>query len=171
MKGRPLNVHGLMAHHPDLLAAWWNFRNHSVNGGALGKRAGELVILRTAVHLRAWYEWASHVERSLACGLTMAEIEAVKAPQKKSDWAEADRLLLLAVDELFASKAIDPATLAQLNAHYSVPQLMDIMAIHGMYVILGCMINTWGLELDAHVRENLPSQVTPEAFEAEFPKD
>ena len=41
---------------------------------------------------------------------------------------------------------------------------MDVIAIHGMYVTLACMINTWGLELDAHVRERLPESMTRENF-------
>ena len=42
---------------------------------------------------------------------------------------------------------------------------MDIISIHGMYVILGCMINTWGLEVDPHVLEKLPEGITQDAFE------
>ena len=78
MIGNPLNVHKLMANHPELLKAWWNFRNYSVVGGDLGARKGELVILRISLHMKAWYEWGSHIERSLACGLTMEEIECIK---------------------------------------------------------------------------------------------
>ena len=63
--GGPINVHKLMANNPALLKAWWDFRNHSVEGGTLGKRSGELVILRVAVHMQAWYEWGSHVDRGL----------------------------------------------------------------------------------------------------------
>jgi hypothetical protein len=33
-----------------------------------------------------------------------------------------------------------------------------------MYQTLGCLINTWGLELDEHVREQLPKAVTETAF-------
>ena len=65
MDGQPLNVHGLMANHPDLLNAWWDYRNYSVRGGALDQRDCELVILRVAVHMRNWYEWAAHVDRAL----------------------------------------------------------------------------------------------------------
>jgi len=166
MKGQPLNVHSLMALHPALLQAWWNFRNHSVQGGALGKRGGELVILRVAVLMKAWYEWASHVERSLACGLGRDEIERVKAGADAPGWSAADAALLAAVDELVAAHGLAPETHRRLRQHYDVKQVMDIMAIAGMYVILGCMINTWGLELDPHVAAQLPADVTQEDFEA-----
>lgn len=170
MKGAPLQVHGLMANHPELLAAWWSFRNYSVRGGELGQRRGELVILRVAVLMRAWYEWASHVERGLACGLSRDEIERVKEGGAAPGWDAADAALLEAVDELVADHGLSPNSHARLRAHYSVRQIMDIMAIHGMYVTLACMINTWGLELDARVKAKLPDDVTREAFEAAFPR-
>ncbi len=47
-------------------------------GGNLGRRKGELVILQDAVHMRTWYDWGSYVERVLACGIAMDEIERVK---------------------------------------------------------------------------------------------
>lgn len=170
MRGAPINVHGLLANHPKLLEAWWGFRNYSVNGGDLGRRKGELVILRVAVNMRAWYEWGAHVERALACGIGRDEIERVKTGATAPEWEASEALLLEAVDELIAGHGLSPATHARLRRHYSVRQIMDIMAIHGMYVILACMINTWGLELDARIQEKLPSDVTRESFESEFPR-
>jgi alkylhydroperoxidase family enzyme len=159
MSGNPINVHKLLANHPELLKAWWNFRNYSVKGGELGQRKGELVILRVAIHMQAWYEWGSHVERSLACGLTLAELEAVREKEPTGEWAEDEALLLLAVDALITEHKIPTTLLAQLSTHFSTQQMMDIMAIHGMYVILGCMINTWGLELDSHIAAKLPADI------------
>ncbi len=170
MNGRPINVHRLMAHNPELLKAWWNFRNYSVKGGALGKRYGELVILRVATHMKAWYEWGSHVERGLACGLSREEIERVKTGGAAVSWSEGERALLNGIDELITSHGLSPQTHAQLREHFSVAQIMDIIAIHGMYVTLGCMINTWGLELDQHVKDRLPEDVTREQFETEYPR-
>lgn len=171
MNGRPINVHSLMAHNPELLKAWWSFRNYSVQGGALGKRYGELVILRVATHMKAWYEWGSHVERGLACGLSREEIDRVKVGAAAAAWSEAERALLNAIDELVVAHGIRPQTHAQLREHFSVAQIMDIIAIHGMYVTLGCMINTWGLTLDQHVKDKLPEDVTRVQFEAEYPRD
>lgn len=170
MNGNPINVHRLMAHHPELLKAWWNFRNYSVRGGALGKRKGELVILRVALHMRAWYEWGSHVERALDCGLSRKEIERVKLGGDASGWDESEAMLLNAIDELIATHGLKPATHAQLRVHYDLKQVMDIIAIHGMYVILACMINTWGLELDPQVQAKLPVDVTKSDFEAHYPR-
>ncbi|MGW8313345.1 MAG: carboxymuconolactone decarboxylase family protein [Desulfuromonadales bacterium] len=167
MQGKPLNVHSLMANHPGLLNAWWNFRCHAVTGGELGRRNCELIILRVSVHMKSWYEWASHVERALGFGLTLDEIERVKLGSQAPEWSDGESLLLKAADELFADHAIDPQTLCALQQHYNVRQLMDLIAIHGMYVILGGMLNTWGLELDEHIQQLLPDDVTREKFESD----
>jgi alkylhydroperoxidase/carboxymuconolactone decarboxylase family protein YurZ len=171
MQGQPLNVHALMANHPDWLRAWWDFRNYSIAGGELGKRRAELVILRVALHVKAWYEWGSHVERALACGLTLEEIERVKQGAQAAGWTLDEAVLLQAVDELLADHAIAQNTLVELSRYYSHRQVMDLIAIQGMYVILGCMINSWGLELDDRVQQELPANVTRQQFELEYPRD
>ena len=101
----------------------------------------------------------------------MDEIDRVKAGGKAPGWETSEAILLLAVDELIADRGLSSDTLTTLREHYSVQQVMDIMAIHGMYVILGCMVNTWGLELDAHVQGKLPEGITKEAFEADYARD
>lgn len=164
MSGHPINVHKLMANHPDLLRAWWSFRNHSVNGGALGKRLAELVILRVAVHMKSWYEWGSHVERGLETGLSQNDIERIALGGSAEGWSEREAALLVAVDELIERHAISAETHGKLGRFFTMAQIMDVIAIHGMYVILGCMINTWGLELDESVENNLPDSFTPATF-------
>ncbi len=166
MDGRPINVHRLLAHHPELLKAWWNFRNYIVTGGELGRRNGELVILRVSLHMHAWYEWASHVQRALACGITLQEIERVKQGGSAPGWDASEALLLQTVDELVANRLISPQMLRDLGKYFSNRQIMDVMGIYGMYVTVGCMANTWGLELDKPVAAQLPDDATLENFQA-----
>jgi alkylhydroperoxidase family enzyme len=165
MSGRPLNVHSLMANHPKLLNAWWRFRNYAVRGGDLEQRDCELVILRVAVHLRSWYEWASHVDRGLASGLSIEDIDRVRKGPSTMDWNERDAFLLTAVDELVSERTISTSTRRILEEYFSAKQIMDIIAIHGMYITLGCMINTWGLELDEAIQGKLPASMSREDFE------
>lgn len=167
MNGQPLNVHSLMANHPDLLNAWWDYRNYSVAGGALEQRDCELVILRVAVHMRSWYEWASHVDRGLAAGISEDEIERVRKGPGATDWSERDAILLEAVDELVFERAISKSTLEILSEYLDARQVMDVIAIHGMYVTLACIINTWGLELDDQVQAKLPEGYTEDKFNTE----
>lgn len=163
MAGRPLNIHGLMATHPALLKAWWDYRNYGVSGGDLSQRQCELVILRVGVEIRSWYEWASHVERGLAAGLSLEEIERVQTGPDHPDWAADDALLLRAVDECMANHQITGGTLSALMEYFTNRQIMDIIAIHGMYLTLGAMLKTWDLSLDEHVQ--LAEGVDQESWE------
>ena len=164
MKGAPLNVHKLMAHNPALLKAWWTFRNHSVAGGVLGPRRGELVILRVSVHLGAWYEWASHVDRALQCGLTLEEIHRVAIRDVGEGWTAPEAALLQAVDDLVERRSLLPETRRRLASHFSDAELLDVMAIQGMYQILGAMILTWGLPLDPEVAARIERASGEDAF-------
>ena len=167
MSGQPLNVHALMANNPGLLNAWWDFRNYSVRGGQLEQRDCELVILRVASHMRSWYEWASHVDRGLAAGLKQQEIDRVRQGPSATQWSERDAMLLACVDDLFTGRAVSPTTYKILNEYLTAEQIMDVIAIFGMYVTLGCMINTWNIELDAEVQSRLPDDVSEETFDVE----
>jgi 4-carboxymuconolactone decarboxylase len=162
MNGRPLNIHALMANHPRLLNAWWDLRNYSVNGGDLEQRHCELVILRVAVNVDSWYEWASHVVRGLDSGLTLDEIERVRSGD--SDWGDADTALLEAVDELAQDNMISTGMRERLAVHFTERQMMDMILLHGMYNTIACMIKTWGLDLDPDVAERLPDSVTESSF-------
>lgn len=164
MAGKPINVHKLMANNPMLLNAWWTFRNHSVSGGTLGPRKAELLILRVAVHMKSWYEWGSHVDRALKLGMTVDEILRVLEFEPDGDLPEEDDCLLCAVDDLTRYHRIRPVTLTALEQHHSNAQIMDIIAIHGMYVILAGMINTWGLTLDAEVFERIAAHTSEASF-------
>ena len=169
MNDRPLNVHGLMANHPDLLNAWWDFRNYAVNGGALAQRDCELLILRVAVHMKCWYEWASHVVRGTAAGLAEEEITRVQEGPKADGWSTRDAALLQSVDDLFKHRQITTATQERLAGLFAPGQVLDIIAIYGMYVTLGCMINTWDTSLDDSVQSRLPDAFSRRAFEGRAP--
>ncbi len=163
MNGAPINVHKLMAHSPHLLRAWWDFRNYSVSGGSLGARLGELVILRVGVHLGAWYEWGSHVDRAQRIGMSTDSIFQTLNARPNLDMP--DNLILAAVDELMQDHKINAQTRAALEQHFSTAQLMDLIAIQGMYVILGGFINTWDLTLDEAVAKRIETVTNRANFE------
>jgi len=166
MNGQPIQIHCLLANHPTLLQAWWSYRMHSVRGGDLEQRDCELVILRVAVHMRAWYEWAAHVDRGLAAGLSLEEIKRVaKGPSAKS-WSEKDRLLLTAVDQLIGKNGIASDTRTELGGYFSDNQILDIISLQGMYVTIACILGTWPIEIEAHILERLPAEITEASFTA-----
>ena len=164
MRGRPIQIHCLLANHPTLLKAWWNYRMYSVKGGDLEQRECELVILRVAVHMKAWYEWAAHVDRGLATGLTLDEIYRVAEGPTSLAWSDKDAVLLDAVDQLISDHAIDHTTRTRLETFFSEKQVLDIVSLQGLYVTIACMIGTWPVEIEEHVVQSLPEEVTEESF-------
>ena len=164
MDGRPIQIHCLLANHPALLKAWWNYRMYSVKGGDLEQRECELVILRVAVHMQAWYEWAAHVDRGLATGLTLEEINRVAEGPTALAWSDKDSMLLNAVDELLTDHAISTATRTSLEAFFSEKQVLDIISLQGLYVTIACIIGTWPVEIEEHIVQRLPEEVTEESF-------
>ncbi len=166
MDGRPLNVHKILANNPELLNAWWNFRQHIITGGSLGKRNAELVVLRTAVHANCWYEWASHVERGLQSDLSLDEIDRVMGGPVHAEWSESDTVLLRAVDDLHIRGALAPELVEMLERHFDRKAVLDLIAIRATYVMLGDILNTWETELDEHVKKALPAKATRQRFES-----
>ena len=75
-----LNVYRTMAHHPALLKAWTDLREHVVNQTSLGKQRSEIVILRTGVRLRSQYEWSQHVARARSRGINDQRIASMRGP-------------------------------------------------------------------------------------------
>ena len=164
MQGNPINVHGLMANNPALLNAWWAFRNYSVEGGALGKRNAELLILRVAVHMKSWYEWGSHLDRALKVGIGLGEINDLLLPLDQGNWSDAEKALVCAVDDLTQYHQIQNETRVSLNTQYTNNQIMDLIAIHGAYLILAAMIDTWDLALDSETFERISDFTDEEGF-------
>jgi alkylhydroperoxidase family enzyme len=136
------------------------------SGGALGSRLSELIILRVGVHVSAWYEWGSHVDRAQRVGLTLDEIKRTLSREVGPDWSAEEAALLAAVDELVETHALSDATRAALAGHFTPPQLLDVIATQGLYTILGCMIRSWGLDLDTDTQSRIEGLVTREGFQA-----
>lgn len=155
--GRPkgLNVLGAFAHHPELARAFFTFNGHLLSATSLSPRQRELLILRTAVLRQSEYEWAQHVVIAGDVGISRSEIAAITEGPDASTWSEVDAALLRCADELVADGVIGDATWATLSAELSTEQLLDAIFTVGAYETLGWMLRSFGVELDADVREYL----------------
>lgn len=147
--GTPLNVHNMMANHPELMKAWMPFRNHVVRNSTLTARQRELIILRTAHNCQADYEWQHHVERGLAAGLTRAEIDRVKAGADSPGWQTDEALLLQAADDCHAHFRISSRSLQSMEQHFNIRQQLDITVTVGMYMTLALIIKTYDVPMEA----------------------
>jgi 4-carboxymuconolactone decarboxylase len=156
--GRPLNIFGTLAHHPDLLRRWLVFASHVLAKSTLTPRDRELLILRTGWNCRSRYEFAQHVVIGRAAGLTDDEIHATTIGPLAEGWSDHDRLLLVAADELHASSSLGDATWDGLRGELSVEQVLDVIATVGNYHLVAMFLNATRVALDAGIPDvDVPS--------------
>ena len=151
--GSKTNMTMTMANHPALANAYHTFGKHLLLGSTLAVRPRELVVLRTAWHLKCGYEWHYHVGYALKAGLTMDEIAAVRDGPSAMIWdgKDEDRAVLTAVDELYRDSKLSDATWAKLSGYYDRRQMMDLLFTIGNYVMLGWAAASMGVGVEDDV--------------------
>lgn len=126
--------------------AWTKFAAGSLlDPGPLPLRAREIVIDRTCARCGCGYEWGIHA--ALFAGrakLSEAELAATAADAvDPSLWSPAEATLIETVDALLARKRLDDAEFGHLRAHYSEPQILEIVQLvafyHGVALICGTL--------------------------------
>lgn len=131
-----------LGRHPRLFWSWLLFAGSMMPGGRLPRRDTELVILRVATLAGSEYELTQHRGLGRRAGLTAAEIQRVDDGPDAAGWSAADRLLLSAVDELFATEDLADASWADLRGHYDEPRCLELVMLVGHYRMLGTVLTT-----------------------------
>ncbi len=151
-----LNALGMFAHHPALTLAFNTFNGHILFATTLSMRQRELLVLRVAARRGSEYEWAQHVVLGGDAGLTADEISAIAGGPAEHPWSPLDAALLDAVDELLAEATIGDATWATLAAELDEQQLLDVVFTVGAYDLVAMAFRSFGVELDADLRDRKP---------------
>lgn len=144
--GSELNIFATLAHHPRLLKRWSAFGGVLLYGGRLTPRERELLIMRTAWHCRAHYEWGQHVAFARDAGLTDEDIARIPEGPDAPSWTPDDAVLLRAADELHAGSRIGDATWAELADRYDEQGLIEICMVVGQYHLVAFALNSLGVE-------------------------
>jgi alkylhydroperoxidase family enzyme len=143
-----LNAMGVLAHHPELTAAFNQLIRHALYFSAITPRQRELLVLRVA-HLRgSAYEWAQHVYQAGVVGLEPDEVARVRVGPAAAEWAPLDRALLAAADELVADARIGEQTYETLSDELDTQQLMDVVFTVGAYEVFAMALRTFDVALD-----------------------
>jgi alkylhydroperoxidase family enzyme len=147
-----LNAMGVLAHHPELTAAYNQLIRHALYFTSISPRQRELLVLRVA-HLRSsTYEWAQHVYQAGVAGLAPEEVARVRVGPSAPEWSGLERALLTAADELVADARIGEDTYASLSAELDTQQLMDVVFTVGAYEVFAMALRTFDVELDDDLR-------------------
>lgn len=146
--GRVPNVFATFARHPGLFRRWLALGGHLLHESTLPPRVREMVILRTAALAGSRYEWTHHVIIGRAAGLADDEIARIEKGPDDPGWAEADRAVLRAVDELHRDNNLTDQTWSALAGGWRTEQLMDLVMTVGFYTMTAMSLNAFGVELD-----------------------
>jgi alkylhydroperoxidase family enzyme len=144
--GSELNIFATLAHHPRVLKRWSAFGGTLLYAGTLSHRDRELLIMRTAWHCGAHYEWGQHVAFARAAGLSDEDIARIAEGPDAEGWSAEDAALLRAADELHDHARIDDATWASLAGRYDEQQLIELCMVVGQYHLVAFTLNSLGVQ-------------------------
>jgi alkylhydroperoxidase family enzyme len=148
---RPLNIFGVLGHHPKLLKRFNLLGGFILNKGLIPERERELVILRIGWNARAVYEFGQHTVIGRRCGLTDEEITALTKSPDTHEWTEDDRALISLADDLSADDCVSDATWAILATRWSDAELVELLVVAGFYRLVSGFLNSAGVQLDEGV--------------------
>lgn len=154
-QGRVFNVFSTLLNHPDLFRRWLVFANHVLGKSTLSLRDREILILRIGHLADCGYEWSQHVGIARGAGMSDDEIRAVREGAGAAGWADNERALLRAVDDLKGDTHLSEATWAALGEHYDTREIMDVVFTVGQYNMLAMALNSLGVQLDEGLPEDL----------------
>jgi alkylhydroperoxidase family enzyme len=146
VNGRDLNIFATLVRHPRLFSRWSTFGGTLLRRGELSGRSRELLILRTALHCRADYEWGQHVRIAGAAGVSDEEISRVVEGPDAPGWAALDAALVRAADELHRDSYIADGTWKVLAEHLNERQLIEVCMVVGQYHLVAFTLNSLGVE-------------------------
>lgn len=141
-----------LAHSPEFFAGYIDMGVTTSIRSALPQRQRELAILRTAWLHGAPYVWGEHVHSTRDRVLASEEIERITEGSGAPDWAELDRAVLQAAEDLHRDAMISDAVWAVLARHLDERQLLELPMVVGHYVLTAFLQNS----LRSRLTENNP---------------
>ncbi len=144
--GRDLNIFATLVRHPRLFQRWSAFGGTLLGRGELADRHRELLVLRTAWHCRADYEWGQHVRIAGRAGLDDDAVARVIEGPDAPGWSPIETALLKAADELHGASCIGDATWDALASELNERQLIEVCMVVGQYHLVAFTLNSLGVQ-------------------------
>lgn len=137
------NIVSTLVRNKGLTRAYLEFNAHLLLHSTVSPRVREVALLR-AVHLRrSEYLWDHHVPIAHRAGLTVAEIETVRAGEVIDP---VDALVVRVVDELESSSTLSDGTWSQLREQFDEQQVLDLVFTVGCYQLLAVAVSVFGIQ-------------------------
>ena len=144
--GTPLNIFGMLGHHPKLLKRFNLLGGFLLNKGLVPAREREIVILRIGWRSKAVYEFGQHTIIGKNVGLTDAEIAGIAGGEY--DWSPGDAALIAMADDLADNDCVSDRTWAALAEDWLPDQVIELIITAGFYRMVSGFLNSTGVPLD-----------------------
>ncbi len=147
----PLAVFATVANAQGSFVNWLRFGGDCLNGELFDPVLRELAILRVArMTPGAGYEWAQHVPILLAVGGTDEQVAALERDELDSPaLGEDGRLVVRFTSQVVSECTPDEETYAAMSARFSNDELVQLLLVIGQYMMVGRIMATAQLEVDA----------------------
>jgi alkylhydroperoxidase family enzyme len=155
--GRLLHTWQALAQRPEIFTAYLPYLRSIIGPGELEQRIKELVEVRTVVLCRCLYSTSHRVRSARAAGVSEKDIVEV-ARGDLSGFDSRERLALELAEALTVSPAsvayadapqlVSGEMLARLRAGFTEPQIVELVAVIGLWNALARFHRVMGFELD-----------------------
>jgi 4-carboxymuconolactone decarboxylase len=143
------NIYLYLMRHPRLFHRWGQYGGMLLSG-TLSERERELAVLRVQHRAGDRYDWCHHVLVARRTGMTDVEIARLQSDETHG-WEPHDAVIVRAVDELIDDHIISDNTWAELAAHHTVEQLVELPLLIGQYLSLAFAMRSLGVPLEASI--------------------
>jgi alkylhydroperoxidase family enzyme len=147
----PLAVFSTVANAQGSFVNWLRFGGDCLNSELFDPVLRELAILRVArMTPGAGYEWAQHVPILLAVGGTEEQVAALERDELDSPaLGEDGRLVVRFTSQVVSECTPDEETFAAASERFGNEQLVQLVLVIGQYMMVGRIMATAQLEVDA----------------------
>lgn len=153
LRGAVHHLHRALANQPPALRAFMGMSRYVRDESALAPALRELAVLATAYALDVEYEKVHHRPAARRAGVSEEKLAAFP------DWASADvfdateRAVLAYADQVARTRQVDDATFAEIEAHLSRAEIVDLAVIVGWYHLCAAILVPLRIEPEQYTNE------------------
>jgi 4-carboxymuconolactone decarboxylase len=156
-----LAIFGTVANAQGSFVNWLRFGGDCLDASNFDPVLRELAILRVATLTPgADYEWAQHVPILLAVGGTERQVAALQSGDVAADVLGADgRLVVRFTEQVVIDATPDEQTFGEMRERFSVAEIVQLLLVIGNYMMVGRVMATAQLEVDAVLGDDVLANV------------
>ncbi len=144
-----LNIFRIMAHAETNFRPLVRLGTSILTEQQLPAKLRELAILRVARLSHAEYEWVQHVPIAKMTGASDEQVAALARDDAEAACFDpVERIVLRATDEIVRDGGPSDATFAELEAHFSHREVVELVLAVGFYMVMARLMISTRIDVD-----------------------